>query len=144
VKKVKKGDIAIIEYEAAVIDAELGEVARERGEMRLRAGDCGAIGGIDREMIGMEIGERKNLEIPPDKAFGPRDPELVMQFPRSCFERYPDLKTGSLLRLFSKKGSEIEVITREVNPETVIVDANYPLAGMSLRFDIRLMAVESP
>ena len=140
---VCENDIAIIHYRASAVDDGTGEVAAESGRMRLRAGDCGAVGGIDTAVVGMGIGESKKLVSPPEHAFGERDPSLITTLPRSRFRQYPDLKTGSLITLCSKSGEEIEVVTRKVSGESVIVDANHPLAGMTLNFDMTVLAIES-
>lgn len=140
---VFEGNIAVIEYRAAVIDKSEGVVAEENGRMRLRAGNHGALGGIDIAVVGMAVGEKKALKIPPGRAFGERDPELIKILPRKHFHLYPNLKAGSLIRITSKFGREIEVVTREVAPETVTVDANKPLAGMSLHFAMTVLEIES-
>jgi FKBP-type peptidyl-prolyl cis-trans isomerase 2 len=110
--------------------------------MRLRAGNCGAVGGIDIAVIGMSVNEKKNLTVPPSEAFGERDPALIMVLPRSKFRSCPWLKPGSLVRLHSRGGKEIEVVAREVNDESVTVDANHPLAGMTLSFEMTVLSIE--
>lgn len=140
---VREGDIAVIDFSVNVVDDGKGVVAQESGRMRLRAGDNGAIGGIDKAVIGMSAGQHGKLVISPEEAFGRRDPSLIRVLPRSRFGAYPDLKPGCLVRLFSKNGEKIEVVTREVDGETVTVDANHPLAGMTLDFEITVFAIEA-
>lgn len=140
---VREGDIAVIDYRASVVDGSEGILARESGRMRLRAGDCGAMGAIDMAVVGMSAGETKKLVIPPERAFGERDPSLVMELPRSHFRLHPNLKAGCLVRLCSRAGKEIEVVTRRVGDKSVTVDANHPLAGMTLNFDMTVHAIES-
>jgi peptidylprolyl isomerase len=142
-ESVVEGDIAVIDYRATVVDESDSVVAEENGRMRLRAGDRGALGGIDIAVVGMSVGAKKELLIPPDRAFGGRDPDLVMAMPRKHFHSCPNLKAGSLIKICSKTGKEIEVVTREVADETVIVDANEPLAGMTLNFIMTVRAIES-
>jgi FKBP-type peptidyl-prolyl cis-trans isomerase 2 len=140
--QVEEGDIAVVRFSAAVIDDGHGVMASENGEMRLRAGDCGAIGGVDIAVVGMSVGECKKMLVPPEGAFGMRDPSLIRELPRSHFRQFPNLKPGSLVKLFSKSGKEIEVVAREVNDNTVTVDANHPLAGMELSFEMTVLAIE--
>lgn len=141
-KKVKEGDIATIRYRARVLDDGAGEVASQSGRLRLRTGDCGAIGGIDLTIVGMSPGQRKRLTVPPSRAFGERDPGLIRHLPRSLFGSQPNLTPGALLKLTSKSGKEIEVVAREVCADIVTVDANHPLAGMTLKFDLTLLSIE--
>ena len=141
-RTVCEGDIAVIDYSIDVVDNGKGVVTRESGRMRLRAGDNGAVGGIDKAVVGMSAGQHVKLVVRPEDAFGMRDPSLVQVLPRNRFEAYPDLKPGCLVRLFSKNGEKIEVVTREVNKKSVTVDANHPLAGMTLNFEITVFAIE--
>lgn len=140
--RVREGDIAVIRFSAEMIDNGREVVAAQSGEMRLRAGDCGAIGGVDIRVVGMTVGECRKMLIPPDEAFGARDPSLVKSLPRAHFKHIPDLKPGSLVRLCSKSGKEIDVVAREVNDSTVTVDANHPLAGMELSFEMTVLTIE--
>jgi peptidylprolyl isomerase len=139
---VCEGDIAVIEYKAAVSDGSQGVVASQNGTLRLRAGDCGAIGGVDKSVVGMSVGEMKNLVVPPERAFGLRDPALQKGVPRNRFSSYPALKAGSLLRIRSRSGKQIEVVAREVNDDIVTIDANHPLAGMTLTIEFTILNVE--
>jgi FKBP-type peptidyl-prolyl cis-trans isomerase 2 len=139
---VEEGDVAVIRFSAAVIDDGHGAVASESGQMRLRAGDRGAIGGIDAAVVGRSVGECKKMLIAPEEAFGERDPSLVRELPRRHFRRLPHLKPGSLVRISSKSGKELEVVAREVTEDTVTVDANHPLAGMQLSFEMTVLAIE--
>ena len=142
VKKIREEDLCVVEYRASVIDGADGLVATDSGRMRLRAGNHGALGAIDAALVGARPGEKREMEIAPADAFGERDPELVMTLPRSRFGAFARLKPGSLLKLRSRTGREIEVVTREVNDKWVIVDTNHPLAGMTLKFEITVVAVE--
>jgi FKBP-type peptidyl-prolyl cis-trans isomerase 2 len=139
---VEEGDVAVIRFSADVIDDGHGVVATESGQMRLRAGDCGAVGGIDVRIVGMSVGECRKMLILPVEAFGERDPSLVKVLPRARFRQLPGLKPGSLVKLTSKSGKELEVVTREVSESTVTVDANHPLAGMELSFEITVLTIE--
>ena len=140
--QVKEGDVAVIRFSATMIDDGQGVVAAENGQMRLRAGDYGAIGGIDIRVVGMKVDECRKMLIPPDEAFGLRDPSLVRVLPRTHFQQIPNLKPGSLVKLCAKSGKEIEVVAREVNDSTVTVDANHPLAGMELIFEMTVLTIE--
>ena len=142
-RTVREGDVAVIDYHASLVDDGQGVVATENGRMRLRAGDCGAAGGIDIAVMGMAVGQRKKLLVPSPQAFGERDPSLVTVLPRDRFHAGPDLKPGSLFRLHSKSGKVIEIVARRVGEDSVTVDANPPLAGMTLDFDMTVVAIES-
>jgi FKBP-type peptidyl-prolyl cis-trans isomerase 2 len=141
-KKVCEGDVVLVEYSARAADGDNGVVASQNGRMRLRAGNHGAVGRIDVAVVGMCAGQKTDLVVCPEDAFGVRDPSLVRRLSRSRFSSYPNLKAGCLLRLHSKSGREVEVVTREVSDRTVTVDANHPLAGMTLMIELTVLDIE--
>jgi FKBP-type peptidyl-prolyl cis-trans isomerase 2 len=89
----------------------------------------------------MEIGEKKTINIPVDQAYGPKDPEMVVEFPKANFP--PDMapEVGMRLNMTNNTGQVIPVVIVDVKPESVILDANHPLAGEDLVFEIELVSI---
>ena len=149
---VKEGDRVLLSYSVSMIEnsgrvsgtggGDGRVVATDKGRMRLVAGDNGAIGAMDAAIVGIALGGKKRLLIPPERGFGRRDPGLVRELPRSVFSAYPDLREGSLLRLSSKNDETLEVVVRNVSGNSVVVDANHPLAGVTLDFELTVEKIE--
>jgi peptidylprolyl isomerase len=94
---------------------------------------------IDAALVGMDPGEEKTVEVASEEAYGPHRPELVQQVGR---ERIPDdvkLSVGDRLGAQGPDGQPVELTVVEFDDQTVTLDANHPLAGRDLTFDIKLV-----
>ncbi len=158
----KKGDRVKIEYtgsldDGSVFDTSREDVAREAGcydpdreygPIEFVVGSGEIIPGIDEAVEGMEPGEKKSIDIPPEKAYGPRMEELVKEIPmeamRSGDGSAPKPEVGMFVRGVSPMGMPMIGRIVDVGEESVRVDFNHPLAGKTLHFEIELVAIESP
>jgi peptidylprolyl isomerase len=99
------------------------------------------IPGFDNGVLDMQKGDKKTVEIPVDKAYGPRDESLIIEFPN---DRLPaDLKPeeGMQLQLSNQDGQAYPVVVKSVGEKSLTLDANHPLAGEDLVFDIELVEI---
>ena len=88
----------------------------------------------------MTVGDEKRVTIPADEAYGPRRDELTVQLPRS--ELPPDLELEEGAQLRMEQGDQSVVVTvRQLDDTTVTLDANHPLAGEALTFNLRLVEI---
>jgi FKBP-type peptidyl-prolyl cis-trans isomerase SlyD len=98
------------------------------------------IPGLERELTGKGVGDRLNVAIAPADGYGERDGSLVQQVARSELSGIDDLQPGMRLRAESNSGVHAVTVTH-VADDTVTLDANHPLAGMTLHFDVEVTAV---
>ncbi len=89
----------------------------------------------------MEIGDRKSVEIPSERAYGELNPNARQNFPRDKFPDDLSLDIGTRLQLQSADGRPVMVTIAEVNEDHVVLDGNHPLAGKDLTFDIELVEI---
>jgi peptidylprolyl isomerase len=101
------------------------------------------IKGFDDGVMGMTVGEKKTVEIPVDDAYGPRDPEAIIEFPIDRFPPGMQPETGMQLAMNNGQGQQIPVVIVEVKPDVVVLDANHQLAGQDLIFDLELVDIKS-
>jgi peptidylprolyl isomerase len=102
------------------------------------------IKGFDDGLLGMKIGDKKTINIPVDEAYGPRDPQMLMEFP---IDRFPtDMKPelGMQLTMSNDAGQNFPVVIAEVKETKVVLDGNHPLAGEPLVFDLELVEIAAP
>jgi FKBP-type peptidyl-prolyl cis-trans isomerase 2 len=99
------------------------------------------IPGFEEALVGMSVGDTKTTEIPVDKAYGPHQPGLVVAVNRTQLP--PDMKpqVGQELMVEQQGGNQIRVRVTEVTDEGITIDANHPLAGEDLTFDIELVEI---
>ena len=89
----------------------------------------------------MAVGERKTINIPADEAYGPRNPDMVIEMPKDRFPPDMQLEVGMPLMMSDGSGQNFQVTVTEVKNDAVILDANHPLAGQDLIFDLELVEI---
>ncbi|QCF25259.1 FKBP-type peptidyl-prolyl cis-trans isomerase [Hydrocarboniclastica marina] len=124
-------------HEGEVIDSSEG------GEpLRFVAGSRQVIAGIEKAVEGRGPGDLLEVTIPPDLAYGEHDPALVNTVPASVFEGVDQLQPG--MKFQTNTGEQTQVVkVIEVAGDTVVVDANHPLAGLTLYFDLEIIETRS-
>ena len=85
--------------------------------------------------------KKKTIQIPADEAYGPKQEEMIMEFPRNRFPKDMEPEVGMQLNMSNADGQQFPVVIVEVKDEVVILDANHPLAGQDLTFDLELMDI---
>ena len=99
------------------------------------------IRGVDEALIGMVPGEEKTVTIAADEAYGPHRPELLHAVQREAIPPEVDLEIGQQLEGRDTSGQQLRVTVVEVADEMVTLDANHPLAGQDLRFELQLVEI---
>ncbi|HEX6142302.1 MAG TPA: FKBP-type peptidyl-prolyl cis-trans isomerase, partial [Geminicoccaceae bacterium] len=122
-------------------DGRVFDSSTEREPMRATLGQGEIIPCVDEALVGMTPGEEKKIEVASDEAYGPRRPELVQQIERAKIPSEVDLEVGTRLGAVGADGQKIEVTVVEIAEDTVTLDANHPLAGQDLVFDLKLLEV---
>jgi peptidylprolyl isomerase len=139
-RKAQIGDSVRIHFTASKDDGTQIATTRNEKPLELTIGDKKLIECFEKSIVGMTEGERKTVKIEPEDAMGERNPKLVKTFPRVAVpEQYEDLKIGGKIEFKDGNGdSYVGIVTQLTNHE-VRIDANHPLAGKTLVFDIELM-----
>lgn len=143
-QEVKAGDTVKVHYHGRLTDGTTFDSSEGRDPLSFQVGSGMVIKGFDDGVLGMTVGQKKTIEIPVDDAYGPRDPQAIIEFP---IERFPpEMKPEVGMQLYMNNGSgqQIPVVIVEVRPEIVVLDANHQLAGEDLIFDLELVEIESP
>lgn len=139
-KKAQIGDTVRIHFTASQGNGAKIATTRDEEPMDLTIGEKKLIKCFEQAIIGMAVGERKTVEIEPNKAMGGRKPELVNTFPRIAIpEKHEDLRIGSKVELKDDSGKACVGTVTQLTNQEVKVDANHPLAGKALIFDIELI-----
>lgn len=98
------------------------------------------ISGIESAVEGMRVGESKQVVVPPVDGFGEHNPSAVHEVDKSKLPR--DVKVGAQLNLKDKEGRDLRPIVRQIKDHTALLDFNHPLAGKTLLFDLKVVAIE--
>lgn len=139
--QVKNGDTVKVHYRGYFDDETTFDSSEGRDPLEFQVGSGHVIKGFDEGVVGMERGEKKTIHIKANDAYGPSMPENVIEFPKTQFPPDMNPEVGMQLNLRSQDGQNIPVVITEVKDEVVVLDANHPLAGRDLTFDIEVVEI---
>lgn len=137
-----EGKKAKVHYRGTLTDGTQFDSSYDRGEpLEFTVASGMMIAGFDEAVRDMVVGERRTVTLPPDKAYGTRQDELVVRFPRDQVPQVEQLSVGDPIYLRSPRGTPIPAKVVALGDE-VVIDANHELADKTLVFDIELLEVE--
>ena len=139
--QAKKGDTVKINYTGRLQDGSEFDSSSGNEPLQFSIGSGQVIPGFDEAVTGMKVGEKKTAEIPCDKAYGDRDPSMVMMVDRKHVPPEINPEVGQRMEMGGPNGELVIVNVIDVNDENVTLDANPPLAGEDLTFDIELVEI---
>ncbi|PQO23216.1 peptidylprolyl isomerase [Rhodobacteraceae bacterium WD3A24] len=137
--QVKAGDTVKIHYKGTLSDGSVFDSSEGRDPLEFTVGSGEIIPGLDTALEGMEVGEEKTVEIAADEAYGQHDPNGRQEIPRSQIPEDIPLDIGTALQMQLPDGRAMPVTVAEVSEETVVLDANHPLAGKDLTFKVEMV-----
>lgn len=141
-QQVKEGDVVKVHYTGKLTNGEQFDSSVERGEpLEFTVGAGQMIKGFDAAMPGMNLGEKKTINIAPEEGYGPRSEEAIIPFPKENIPADMKLEPGMQLTLSNQAGQPVPVVVVEVKDDVVVLDANHFLAGQELIFDIELVEI---
>ena len=140
-QEAKKGDKVKVHYHGKLTSGETFDSSAGREPLEFEIGSGSVIKGFDDGVSGMKVGEKKTINIPVDEAYGQRSEDMLIEFPKDRFPKDMEIKEGMQLMMSNGTGQNIPVIVVEVKDDDVILDANHPLAGEDLIFDIELVEI---
>ncbi|GAB4387692.1 MAG: peptidylprolyl isomerase [Thermodesulfovibrionales bacterium] len=140
-KLAGKGDSVRVHYTGRLADGTVFDSSRDREPLEFAIGERQVIRGFEEAVIGMAEGQSKTIEITAEESYGPRREDLVVTVSRSQMPRDLELNEGVHLQMRQPDGTVFNVLVSDLTEETVTLDANHPLAGKDLTFDIELVKI---
>lgn len=139
--KAKTGDRVKIHFTGKMQDDTVVETSKERGPLEFKIGEGNVISGLEQGIIGMQVGDKKTLTISPQEAFGLPRQELMVDLNKDDIPEGIKLAVGIHLDIQASDGQTFKVKVVDVKEDTVTLDANHPLAGVTLIFDVELIEI---
>jgi peptidylprolyl isomerase len=141
--QAQQGDKVKVHYTGKFDDGTVFDSSEGSQPLEFTIGEGQVIPGFEKAVVGMNPGDKKTEKIPADDAYGPYMQEMVLKVDRQQVP--PDLnpQVGDQLAIQSPEGHPIPVIITDVDDSTVTLDANHPLAGQDLTFEIELVEIGS-
>ena len=139
--QAKKDDKVKVHYTGTLNDGTVFDSSREAEPLEFTVGDGQLIKGFDAAITGMAVGEIKTVTIPAEEAYGVANDEMVFQVERTQFADDVTPELGQRFQLDAPDGQQIIVCITEIDGEQITLDANHPLAGQDLTFELELMEI---
>jgi len=139
--KAKNGDKVKVHYTGRFKDGKIFDSSIEREPLDVEIGAAQVIKGFEDALVGMQEGEKKSVEISPEAGYGQPDPALLIEIPNANIPEGINPEPGMKLRLADNKGQSVMVTVTEIGDGSIRLDANHPLAGKVLVFDLELMNI---
>ena len=140
--QAKAGDTVQVQYTGKLSDGTVFDTSVGKDPLEFKLGSGQIIAGFDKAVTGMHVGDKKTVTIPAADAYGARRPDLVVEVPMSQLPGDIKPQVGMQLESTQKDGSTLVVtITRVTDNTSVTIDANHPLAGQDLTFEIELLKI---
>lgn len=139
--RAEQGNLVKVHYTGRLDDGTVFDSSEGREPLEFVLGGGQVIAGFERAVTGMAVGETRSARVPATEAYGPRREDLVLEVEREQFPEGVELSEGLELQLKQENGQAVPVTVAEVGGESVVLDANHPLAGQDLIFDLQLVEV---
>lgn len=138
--QIEKNAVVAIDYTLTDTEGQVLDTSEGRGPLNYLHGAGNIIPGLERALEGKAEGEKLQVTVPPEEGYGQRDDALVQQVPRKLFAETAEPKPGMQFQAQGPQGTQLLTVV-EVQEEQVTVDANHPLAGRELSFDVAVVNV---
>ena len=142
-ESVQDGVVVSIEYTLHV-DGELLDSSEGQGPLHFLAGYGNIISGLENEMMGMKIGDSKNVIVQPADGYGEFDENAFLNVPRAQFPKDMQLEVGAELTVRDNEDNARMAHVDSIEGDTVTLNFNHPLAGDELHFHVKVVALREP
>ncbi len=140
--QAKAGDTVRVHYEGQLSDGTIFDSSLEREPIEFILGQDTVIPGFEQAVIGMEVGESKDISIPPEEGFGDYSEDLVVNIEKTILPPDINPELGMQLEVSSEEEETLRVFTiADIAEDSITLDGNHPLAGAEIAFKIELLEI---
>ena len=139
--KAQNGDTVKVHYKGRLDDGTQFDSSEGKDPLKFEVGKQQVIQGFEKAVVGMEVGDSTTVKISSEEAYGPRMDEMVLKVDKTRLPEGMQAEVGQQLQLNQPDGQNIVVTITNVTESEVELDANHPLAGKDLTFDIELVEI---
>ncbi len=140
--EAKQGDTVHVHYTGRLDDGTVFDSSEGKPPLSFVLGAGHVIPGFERAVEGMAVGDETTATVGPEDAYGPRSDELVLDVPAEQFPGSEAPRVGQRFEMSTPDGQKMPVTVTEVADDTVRIDANHPLAGRQLNFELELVKID--
>jgi peptidylprolyl isomerase len=140
-QEAKSGDTVRVHYTGTLADGSEFDSSRDRDPLEVTLGSGEVIPGFETALVGMSPGDRQTITVAAAEAYGERLAARVFEVERTRIPPEVDLEVGGAVYAEDSAGQQLRLVVRALEEETVVLDANHPLAGQDLTFDLELVEI---
>ena len=140
-QQVKSGDKVKVHYHGKLTSGETFDSSAGHEPLEFEVGSGMVMKGFDDGVTGMKPGEKKTINIRAEEAYGQKNPDMLMNYPKDRFPADMQVEVGMPLVMSDPSGQQFQVKVSEIKDEVIVLDANHPLAGEELIFDLELVEI---
>ena len=138
--QVSKNKVVSIDYTLTGPNGNVLDTSKGRGPMAYLHGAGNIIPGLEAALDGKSSGESLTVQVAPENAYGPRDEKMIQPVPRERFQGVADIQPGMQFHADTPQGRRVVTVVG-VDVANVRIDANHPLAGVALKFDVEILDI---
>ena len=142
--KAQEGDKVTVTYQGVLDDGMIFDESEDSAPLIFILGENEVLPGMEIAVLGMEVGERKTVTIPPEQGYGVRQQKLVEEVSIEALPQDLQLDLGGQLEVIAADGTAHQLVVVELGEQKVTLDGNHPLAGKSLILQIELVSIDRP
>ncbi|MCA9400677.1 MAG: peptidylprolyl isomerase [Candidatus Omnitrophica bacterium] len=138
---IEEGKTVLFEY-TLTVDGEVADSSADRGPLKYIHGQRQIIPGLEDELAGMKVGDKKTVTVPPEKAYGLVNDQMILEVDKERLGEDIEPEVGLSLTLTGDDGQSFQGVITEILEDKLIVDFNHPLAGKDLKFDVEIIDIQ--
>ncbi len=139
--KIEKDKKVTLQY-SLTVDGAVVDASTPEKPFQYVQGTNAIIKGLEAALEGMKVGDSKKVTVEPKDAYGEVNPQAFMAFPKSKVPEGVDVKKGQVIGLTNEKKQQIKGVVWDFKDDKIILNMNHPLAGKTLNFDVKVVAIE--
>lgn len=136
---IKEGSKVKFDY-TLTVDGKVADTSAGRGPLEYTHGAGHIIPGLEKELLGMNVGDKKTVNVKAEEAYGPVLEEAVRRVPKEAVGGADQLKVGDMVGA-SNAGHTFRAVVKEITDKEIVLDFNHPLAGKDLTFDVEIKEI---
>lgn len=140
---VQRESAVLVHFILKLEDGSTAESTRNNGKPALFSlGDGSLSEGLESQLLGLKVGDKKAFSLTADDAFGQSSPDLIQYFSRRDFTQAGEPELGAIMLFSGRDGNEMPGVIREISGDSITVDFNHPLAGQTIHFEVEVLEID--
>ena len=136
---IKEGSKVKFDY-TLTVEGKITDTSAGRGPLEYTHGAGHIIKGLEKELTGMKVGDKKSVTVAPEEGYGLVVAEAIRRIPKTAVNGAENIKVGDMVGA-SNAGHTFRAIVKEITDTEVVLDFNHPLAGKELHFDVEIKEI---